>query len=373
MNEELHIFRSAVRRFLAEEFAPQQARWELQLQPDAEAWKHAGAAGLLLTDVPEQYGGGGGTTAHEAVIAEELAQIGLHFGFSIQSIVAHYILDYATEEQKQNWLPRMARGELVGAIAMTEPGAGSDLQGIRTVARLNGSDYVLDGSKTFITNGRQAGIVVVAVRIHNGASGMRAISMVVVETQNTQGYRTGQPLHKIGQHSIDTCELFFDGVHIPAGNLLGGCEGRGFSQMMQELPYERLLVAVNAVATAERALALTTRYVKDRKAFGQTLFDLQNTRFQLAECKAATQVGRIFVDHCIENAIAGHLDSTEVAIAKYWLTEAEGRILDQCVQLHGGYGYMAEYPIARMWADSRVHRIYAGANEVMKEIIAASL
>ncbi len=373
MNDELRMFRATVRRFLAEEFAPRQARWEQQHHPDAEAWKQAGAAGLLLTDVPEQYGGGGGTIAHEAVIAEELAQAGLQFGFSIQSVLAHYILTYGSEEQKENWLPRMARGELIGAVAMTEAGAGSDLQGIKTVARRDGREYVIDGSKTFITNGWLAGLVALAVKTDAAVSGFRGISMLVVETRNLRGYKAGNPLPKIGQHGVDTCEMFFDSVRVPASSLLGAGEGRGFSQMMSQLPYERLLVAVNAVAASEKALALTAKYVRDRMAFGNPLMDLQNTRFQLAECKTAAQVGRVFADRCIQEAVAGRLDATDAATAKYWLTEWEGRILDACLQLHGGYGYMAEYPIARMWADSRVHRIYAGTNEIMKEIIAMSL
>ena len=373
MNDELRMFRASVRRFIAEEFLPYQARWQQQCHPDAVAWTRAGEAEILLTDIPEEYGGGGGTIAHEAVKAEELAHASVHFGCAIQSIVAHYILAYGNDVQKQHWLPRMARGELVGAVAMTEAGAGSDLQGIKTTARRDGDDYVINGSKTFITNGWHAGIIALAVKTDPTAAGPRGISIIMVESQGLPGYKVGNPLSKIGMHTQDTCELFFDDVRVPASNLLGPCEGRGFSQMMSQLSYERVLVAVSAVATAELAVTLTAQYVKDRLAFGKPLIDLQNTRFKLAECKTEAHIGRVFLDKCIESAIAGKLDAAEAAMAKYWLTDCEGRILDECVQLHGGYGYMTEYPIARMWTDSRVHRIYAGANEVMKELIAASL
>lgn len=373
LNEDLRLFRATVRRFLAEEFVPAQPRWEQQQHPDAADWKRAGAAGLLLADVPEQYGGGGGTIAHEAVIAEELAHAGLHFGFSVQSVVAHYLLSYGTEAQKRSWLPRMARGELVGAIALTEPSAGSDLQAIRTAALRDGRDYAIDGSKTFISNGSLAGLVALAVKTDPAAAGLRGISLIMVETGNLPGYRVGSPLRKIGQHGLDTCELFFDNVRVPVANLLGSAEGLGFSQIISQLPYERLLVAIGALATAEKAVALTVEHVRDRTAFGMPLFGHQNTRFQLAECKTVAHIGRAFIERCIQDAANGRLDATDAAMAKYWLTEWEGRILDTCLQLHGGYGYMAESPIARMWTGSRVHRIYAGSNEIMKEVIAASL
>jgi acyl-CoA dehydrogenase len=287
--------------------------------------------------------------------------------------VAHYILAYGNEEQKRKWLPRMARGERVAAIAMTEPGAGSDLQAIKTTALRDGEHYVVSGSKTFITNGAHAGLVCLAVKTDPKVSGMRAISLLMVETEGLTGYRVGRPLEKIGMHGQDTCELFFDGVRVPAANLLGPAEGRGFAQMMEQLPYERLQIALGAVASAEQAIVITTRYAKERKAFGKPLFDLQNTRFKLAECRAKAQIGRVFVDSCIARSIAGQLDEPSTAMAKYWLTETQCQIIDECLQLHGGYGYMTEYPIARMWADSRVQRIYAGSNEIMKELIAWSL
>ena len=373
INDDVRMFRDNVRAFIAKEFVPQQARWRAQHGPDADAWLKAARAGLLLSDVPEAYGGGGGTFAHECVVLEELSRAGVHFGSQVHTTVAHYILAYGTEEQKRRWLPRMGRGELVGAIAMTEPGAGSDLQAIQTLARREGDEYAISGSKTFITNGMRAGLVCVAARTNPKTVGMRAISLIVVETDGLAGYRAGRPLEKVGMQQQDTCELFFDSVRVPAANLLGPSEGRGFAQLMEQLPYERLQIAVGAVAMAEQAVEITTRYVKERKAFGKPLLDLQNTRFKLAECKTRAQVGRVFLDSCIERYLAGRLDETSTAMAKYWLTEMQCRIVDECVQLHGGYGYMTEYPIARMWADARVQRIYAGSNEIMKELIAWSL
>jgi alkylation response protein AidB-like acyl-CoA dehydrogenase len=372
-NDEVRMFRESVRQFIRTEFVPHQDRWREQHAPDAEAWQAAGKAGILLPDVPEEYGGGGGTFAHQAVVLEELARAGVHFGAVIQSVVAHYILAYGKEEQKRDWLPRMARGELVGAIAMTEPAAGSDLQGIRTTARREGNDYVINGSKTFITNGQLAGIVCLAAKTNPKAAGMRGISLLMVEPRTLSGYRVGRALDKVGMHAQDTCELSFDDVRIPAGNLLGSGEGQGFGQMLERMPYERLSVGVTAVATAEAAVAVTAKYVKERTTFGKSLLDFQNTRFTLAECKTTTHIGRVFLDHCIERLISCRLDDVTAAMAKYWLTDCQCRVVDECLQLHGGYGYMTEYPIARMWADSRVQRIYAGSNEIMKELIACSL
>ena len=267
----------------------------------------------------------------------------------------------------------MALGELVAAISMTEAGAGSDLQAIKTTAVRDGSEYVINGSKTFVTNGWHASIIGLAVKTDPKSAGPRGISMLVVEPKNLAGYSVGAPLEKIGMQAQDTCEIFFDNVRVPASSLLGPSEGKGLSQMMAQLSFERLMIAVAAVATAEQAVNITTKYVKERKAFGGALMELQNVRFKLAECRTEAHVGRVFLDHCIQEFIAGKLDASTAAMAKYWLTECEGRILDECVQLHGGYGYMAEYPIARMWADSRVHRIYAGSNEIMKELIGCSL
>jgi acyl-CoA dehydrogenase len=371
--EEVAMYRRTVRQFVEKEFVPHQARWRDQHRPDAEAWKSAGRAGLLLPDIPEDYGGGGGTFAHEAVVLEELAAAGVHFGSGIQSIVARYIFTYGTEAQKRKWLPAMARGELVASIAMTEPGAGSDLQAMKTSARRDGPEYVIKGAKTFISNAAHAGLVCLAAKTDPKAAAMRSLSLIMVETAGLAGYSVGRSLEKVGMHGQDTCELFFDDARVPVGNLIGPAEGRGFSQMMEQLPYERLSIALGAIAVAERAISLTTQHVKDRNAFGKPLFDLQNTRFKLAECRTEAQIGRVFVDHCIERFIAGRLDEASAAMAKYWATERQCRIVDECLQLHGGYGYMTEYPIARMWADSRVQRIYAGTNEVMKELIAWSL
>jgi acyl-CoA dehydrogenase len=372
-DDEVRLFRKTASQFIQKEFAPHYSKWCKQHYPDAQAWTKAGEVGLLLPDIPEVYGGSGGTFAHVVVVQEELARAGIQFGCSIQSVVAHYILAYGRDDQKRDWLPRMASGELIAAIGMSEPGAGSDLQGIKTTARRDGNHYVINGSKTFITNGWHAGLVCLAVKTDKANAGMKGLSLIVVETKDLPGYKTGQPLEKIGMHAQDTCEIFFDEVRVPLSNLLGAVEGKGFFQMMEQLPYERLIVGAKAVATMEHALGLTTQYVKERSAFSKPLMDYQNTRFQLAQCTTEAQVGRVFLDNCIERFIQGQLDDVTTAMAKYWLTECEFRIVDQCLQLHGGYGYMMEYPIARMWADSRAQRIYAGTNEIMKEVIAWSL
>ncbi len=372
-SDEIRLFRKTIRQFILDELTPRQARWREQQHADPEAWIKAGAIGMLLPDVPQEHGGGGGTFAHEAVVLEELARSGIHFGSSVQSIVARYILVHGSETQKRQWLPRMARGEIVGAIAMTEPAAGSDLQGILATARRDGDDYVINGSKTFITNGWQAGLVCLAVKTDPKATGPKGISLILVETKGLAGYRVGRPLEKVGRHGQDVCEIFFDDVHVPVSNLLGPAEGKGFFQMMEHLSYERLSVSVAAVAIMERAVDITTQYVKDRTAFGKPLIDFQNTRMKLAECKTLAHVGRVFLDNCIERFLKNQLDPVISAMAKYWLTDREFHVVDECVQLHGGYGYMIEYPIARMWADCRVQRIYAGTNEIMKEMIAWSL
>jgi len=369
----IRTFRTTIRAFVQNEFAPHQDRWRQQQFPDADAWTKAGAVGMLLSDVPAEYGGGGGSFAHEAVVVEELTRAGVPLHSFIHDNVAHYILAYGSEAQKHTWLPRMARGELVGAIAMTERTAGSDLQGMRTTARRDGDHYVIDGSKTFITNGWHAGLVCLAVKTDPKATGPKAISLIMVETRDLPGYRVGRPLEKIGLHAQDVCELFFENVRVPAANLLGSTEGRGALQIMEKMGYERLAIGVAAVATAEQAVALTTKYVKERAAFGKPLLDFQNTRFTLAACKTDAHIARVFLDNCVARFAAGELDASTTAMAKYWLTDCECRIVDECLQLHGGYGYLAEYPIARMWTDSRVHRIYAGTNEILKEMIASSL
>jgi len=373
MTDETRIFRKSVSHFVKSELAPHQALWAEQGRADPRVWAKAGEMGLLLPAAPEEYGGGGGTFAHEAVVVEELARSGICLGFDIQSIVARYILAYGNEAQKQRWLPRMASGELIGAIGMTEPDSGSDLQSIKTSAKRDGDHYVINGSKTFITNGGNAGVICLAVRTDFRTAGPKSLSLIVVETKDLAGFRTGRSMLKIGRHTQDTCELFFDDVRVPADNLLGSGEGRGLFQMMDQLRHERLSIALSAVASAEQAVEITTSYVKERKAFGNPLFNLQNTRFKLAECKTDAHIGRVFIDHCIQLFIAGKLDDTTAAMAKYWLTDRQFRIIDECVQLHGGYGYMQDFLIARMWVDSRAQRIYAGSNEVMKEIVGWSL
>jgi len=373
LTEDVEAFRRTVREFVHREFMPVQAQWRANHGPDCGAWKAAGCVGVLLPDLDAEFGGGGGTYAHQAVVLEELTRAGVHFGCVAHGIVGHYIYAYGSEAQKRRWLPCMARGELVAAIAMTEPGAGSDLQAIRTAARRDGDHYVISGSKTFITNARNAGLVCLAARTNPNALGVRGISMIMVETAGLSGYRVGTPLEKVGMHGQDTCEIFFDDARVATSNLLGAVEDKGFSQMMGQLPYERLSIAIMAVASAERAVELTVRHVKERSALGKTLFDLQNTRFKLAECRTRAHIGRVFLDSCVERYIAGRLDEASAAMAKYWLTDTQCRVIDECVQLHGGYGYMLEYPIAQMWSDSRVQRIYGGANELMKELIAWTL
>lgn len=373
INDDLRMFRKSIREFIQKEFTPHQARWREQHRPDAEAWVAAGATGMLMPDVPEEYGGAGGSFAHEAVVTEELARAGVNFACHVHNIVAQYILAYGSREQKCNWLPRMARGELVGAIAITEPAAGSDIQGIKTTARREGDCYVMNGSKTFVTNAWHASLLCVVVKTDPKAVGFKSMSLLMVEARDLPGYRVGQPLEKVGMHGQDTCEIFFDDVRVPASSLLGCVEGKGFGQLMEQLPRERLVIGVSAVAAAEQAVAITSKYVKERMVFGKPLIEFQNTRFKLAECKTEAQIGRVFVNDCVEQFIAGKLDATTAAMAKYWLTECQCRIIDECVQLHGGYGYMAEYPIARMWTDSRVQRIYSGSNEIMKEVIASVL
>ena len=373
MNAELALFRDAVRRFVAAELAPHEARGEAQQHVDRYVWRKAGAMGLLLTDVPEAYGGAGGAFAHECVVFEELQRANVtSFGKHVHSIVAHYVLANGTEAQKRRWLPAMAAGDLIAAIAMTEPGAGSDLRGIRTRAVRDGGDYVVNGAKTFISNGHLADLVCVVART-DPAAGSRGISLVMVETRDRPGFRRGRILDKIGQKGQDTAELFFDDVRVPAAHLLGEEEGRGLHQLMAQLPWERTIVAVAAVAAIELAVELTVAYVKEREAFGQKLIDLQSTRFTLAECATAAHVARVFIDDCIARVQAGTLDAATASMAKWWTTERQCEVIDRCLQLFGGYGYMREYPIAKLYADARVQKIYGGANEIMKELIARSL
>jgi acyl-CoA dehydrogenase len=374
MTEELTLLEDQVRRFVHAEFAPHLDRWNEEGIYPREVWTKAGAAGLLCPAIPEDYGGAGGSFAHEVIIDRELSLAGFDsFGAPLHSgIVAPYILHYGTEEQKRRWLPKMATGELVGAVAMSEPGTGSDLQGVRTTAKKSGNGYVLNGSKTFITNGQHANLIVVVAKT-DPAAGAKGVSLMVVETDNAPGFRRGRKLAKLGMDSADTSELFFDDVKLPPENLLGTEEGQGFAQLMKDLPRERLIVVVHAQAMIERALALTIPYVKERKAFGKPIMDFQNTQFVLAECKSEATISRVFHDHCIERYLKGELDTVTASMAKYWITDVQGKIIDRCLQLFGGYGYMDEFPISRMYRDARVMRIYAGSNEIMKVIIARSL
>ena len=373
MDDDLQIFRDAIAKFADAQMVPQDAKWREQHNVGKEIWRRAGDQGFLCTDIPAEYGGAGGDFRHEAVIYEELGRRGLSgFGQGVHSIAAHYLLNHGTEEQKHRYLPKLARGELIGAIAISEPGAGSDMKGIRTRAVRDASDYVVNGSKIFITNGFLAGLIVLVVKTDQ-SPGSKSISLLLIDTTNLQGFRVGRVLDKMGLRAQDTAELFFDNVRVPAANLLGGEEGKGMYQLMSDLPYERILIAVAGVASMEGALAETLRYTKERKAFGQTVFEFQNTKFKLAEVATVVRVARTFIDDCIPKVVAGKLDTVTASMAKWWITDMQQKMLDECVQLHGGYGYMNEYLVCRMFADSRVQRIYGGTNEIMKEVISRGL
>jgi acyl-CoA dehydrogenase len=364
-------FRETVRAWVRSDLAAHEERFSEQGHVDREAWLRAGELGILCTDVPAEMGGGGADFGFEAVVYEELLYADfMCFGKGVHEIAAHYLVEYGPPELRERLLPRMARGELIGAIAMSEPGAGSDLRGIQTSARRDGDDYVLNGSKTFITNGLLGNLIVTVVRTDPEA-GSRGFTLLAVETDGLAGFRRGPLLKKIGQKAQDTCELFFDDCRVPASASLG--EGEGLHQLMAQLPYERTIVAITAIAAIEQAVASTVDYTKQRQAFGKSIFDLQNTRFRLAEAKTVATIGRVFADHCIERVIDGTLDTETASMAKWWLTDQQSRVLDECLQLHGGYGYMLEYPISRAFVDARVQSIYAGSNEIMKEIIARSL
>ena len=373
MDEQLDIFRDAVVKFIEAEMVPNEAAWRKQQHVGREIWLKAGEVGLLCTDVPADFGGMGGDFRYEAVIYEELSRRGISgFGQGVHSICAHYLVNHGTDEQRARLLPRMASGELIGAIGMTEPAAGSDLQGLKTRAVRDGDDYVINGSKIFITNGYLAGLIALVVKTTPG-EGAKGTSIIMVETKDLPGFRVGRILDKMGMKAQDTAELFFEDVRVPAANLLGGTPGQGFYQLMGDLPYERALIAVVAVAAMEGALDATIKYVKERKAFGKLIAEFQNTKFKLAELATKTRVARVFVDDCIARIVAGTLDTVTASMAKYWTTDLQQEVLDECVQLHGGYGYMNEYMVCRMFADSRVQRIYGGTNEIMKELISRSL
>ncbi len=371
-SEEHELYRDQVRRFVEREIAPHHAKWEKEHCVPRSVWLAAGEAGLLCPSIPDEYGGGGGDRLHSAIVMEELARAGATGpGFSLHSdIVAPYILAYGTEEQRQRYLPRMAKGEIIGAIAMSEPGAGSDLQGVRTTALRRGGGYVLNGSKTFITNGQNADLVIVVAKT-NPTLGAKGITLFLVDG-GLPGFSKGRNLEKLGLHAQDTSELFFQDVELP-GEARLGAEGQGFILLMKELGWERLQIAITGIASAEAALRWTVAYARERKVFGQTVFDFQTTKHKLAELKTEIQIGRIFVDRCIQQMVDGELDPSDAAMAKYWITDLQCKVMDQCLQIHGGYGYMMEYPITRAYADARVQRIYGGTNEIMKELIARTL
>tara|TARA_X000000950_G_scaffold286024_1_gene393676 strand:+ start:2275 stop:3432 length:1158 start_codon:yes stop_codon:yes gene_type:complete len=372
LTEELVILQNAAAKFFNSELAPHQQRWEDQGIVDREAWTKTGAAGFLCAEIPVAYGGAGGDYRHETVIMEEQLRAGASgLGSQVHSqIVAPYFLHYGTEEQKHRWLPGMAAGTLVGAIAMTEPNTGSDLQAVQTTAIREGDVYVVNGSKTYISNGQHCDLVIVVAKT-DPSLGAKGISLIVVEA-NTPGFKRGRNLKKLGQAAADTSELFFEDCRVPVNNLVGD-EGRGFVQLMQQLPQERLNIAQAAVVEIERALAMTLDFVRERKAFGKRILDFQNTRFKLAECKTEALIARTFVDQCLTRHLAGELDAATASMAKYWVTEKQNQIIDTCLQLHGGAGYMEEYPISRMYRDARVQSIYGGTNEIMKELIGRTL
>ena len=373
-DEEMDIFSDAVGQFFEKECAPHVPAWRKAGVVPREIWTKAGEMGLLCASVPEEYGGAGGDFRHEAIIIEQQQWKGVDgFGITLHNaIIAPYIASFGTEEQKRRWLPRMASGELVTAIAMTEPGTGSDLQNIKTTAKKDGDGYVINGSKTFISNGQTANLILVCAKT-DPTKGAKGISILCVETEEVEGFTRGRNLEKVGQHAADTSELFFNDVKVPASALLGGEEGKGFIQLMQKLPQERHVIGLQGVGMIERALHETVEYVKGRKAFGGTIFDFQNTQFKLAEAKTEATVAKVFADHCTELLLKGELDAATASMSKYWISDLQCKIIDECLQLHGGFGYMDEYPIAQMYADARVQRIYGGANEVMKMLIARTL
>lgn len=374
-DEEISIYSDAVGKFFEQHAPPKRVEsWRENGQVDREFWLEAGQAGILGMTVPEEYGGHGGDFRHDLVVLDQQAEKGVDgFAASLHNvIILPYIVRHGTEEQKKRWLPRLVSGELISAIAMTEPGVGSDLQSVTTTALKDGNGYRLNGAKTFISSGQLANFIVVVAKT-DPKERAKGISLMCLETDGAEGFRRGKKLDKIGQDAADTSELFFDDVFVPGENVLGGEEGKGFYQLMGELPQERLVIAVGAMKTIETALDTTVEYVKQRKAFGQTIWDFQNTQFVLADLKARGTAAKVFLNDCIAKLLRKELDVTTASIAKYWLTELQGEVVDKCLQLHGGWGYINEYPIAKMYRDSRITRIFGGSNEIMKMLIARSM
>jgi alkylation response protein AidB-like acyl-CoA dehydrogenase len=371
-SEDHELFRDSVRKFVEQELAPHHEKWEEAAKVDREAWLKAGAAGLLCCDVPEEYGGAGADFLYNAVVIEELARAGITGpGFTVHSdMMATYIASFGTEEQKRTWLPKMVSGEVIGALAMTEPGAGSDLKAIRTTAVRHGDDYIINGQKVYISNGQNCDLLVVACKT-NPAAGARGVSLILVEATRP-GFKRGRNLKKIGLKAQDTSELFFDDVRVPASNLLGQ-ENKGFSLLMTKLSRERLTQAIRSIVVAEQAIQWTVDYTKERKAFDQTIGDFQNTRFKLAELATQTVAGRALIDQCIALFMKNELDPVDAAMAKLYACDLHVKTVDECLQFFGGYGYMLEYPIARAYIDARIVRIAGGAAEIMKQIIGKSL
>ena len=372
-SEEHRLYTESVRKFFADQLAPNIQRWIDAGIVDRDFWVKAGEAGILGAAIEEAYGGAGAGISFDAITIYEQARCSdSGWGFGIQSIVIHYIRAYGTEDQKARWLPKLATGEMVAALAMTEPGGGSDVQSVRTSATKTGNEYLITGSKTFITNGQTANLICLAAKTDKDA-GASGVSLIMVETDNLEGFRRGKNLSKLGLKAQDTTELFFEDARVPKNHLLGIQEGQGFYQLMNQLPWERLLIGITALGAIDFALEETTRYVRERKAFGTRVMDFQNTRFKLAEMKTKAEVTRSFLNDGIQKLDAGILDASTASMAKWWGSQTQCEIMDECVQLHGGYGYMMEYPITRLYADARVQKIYGGTNEIMKELIARSL
>lgn len=373
VTEEHKLFTESVQKFYNDEMKPNIEDWVKNGVVSKSFWEKAGHAGIMSGSVLEEHGGVGGDMGFDSITVYEQAKTGdSSWGYGIQSIVIHYLNEYGTDEQKNEWLPKLIEGKSIASLAMTEPGAGSDLQAIKTIAKKDGNQYTLNGSKIFITNGGSADLIIVAAKTDQSA-GAKGISLILLDTNNVEGFSRGKPLKKLGLKGNDTAELFFDNVKVPLTNLIGKEEGQGFYQMMNQLPWERLLIGITALGAIDFALQETIKYVQERKAFNRRIMDLQNTRFKLAESKTKAEVFRSFINDCVARLIKGKLDAATASMAKYWGSQIQNEIMDECLQLHGGYGYILDYPISRMYADARVQKIYGGSNEIMKELIARSI